>query len=133
MLALALRGEAKEDLLFHAHTCALSGEELAPSIARIAAGAYRTKRREDIRGSGYVVASLEAALWCYLHTDSYGDAVLCAANLGDDADTTAAICGQIAGATYGTEGIPEDWLDQLAKGQFIEDIVEQLFDLRESV
>ena len=133
MLALALRGDSKEDLLFRAHASVPPGEELAPSIAAIAAGAYRTKRREEIRGTGYVVASLEAALWCFLHTDSYRDAVLCAANLGNDADTTAAICGQIAGATYGSDGVPKEWLDQLAKGRFIEGIAEDLFELRESI
>lgn len=133
MLALALRGESKENLLFRAHSSVLSREELAPSIAEIAAGAYRTKRREEICGTGYVVASLGAALWCFFHTDSYSDAVLCAANLGDDADTTAAICGQIAGATYGVGGVPKGWLDQLAKGRFIEGIAAQLFEQRGSV
>ena len=133
MLALALRGESKEDLLFRSHSSVLSSEDLAPSIADIAAGAYRTKRREEIRGTGYVVASLEAALWCFLHTDNYRDAILCAANLGDDADTTAAICGQIAGATYEIGGVPKGWLDQLAMGRFIEGLAAQLFEQREAI
>lgn len=133
MLALALRGESNEDLLFRSHSSILPGQELTPSIADIAAGTYRTKRREEIRGTGYVVTSLEAALWCFLHTDSYSDAVLCAANLGDDADTTAAICGQIAGAAYGVDSIPNRWLAQLAKGRVIEGIAKQLFEQRESI
>lgn len=76
-----------------------------------------------IRGSGYVVQSLEAALWCFYHSDSYEAAILQAANLGNDADTTAAICGQIAGAYYGKFGIPEHWRKRLAKRFLIEDLV----------
>ncbi|MBO9879785.1 ADP-ribosylglycohydrolase family protein [Xanthomonas sp. D-109] len=63
----------------------------------------------QIRGTGYVVDALSAALWCFATTDNFADAVLRAANLGDDADTTAAICGQLAGAFYGVEGIPAAW------------------------
>jgi len=67
-----------------------------------------------------VVDSLEAALWCFHHTDSFEDAVLTAANLGDDADTTAAVCGQLAGAYYGIGGIPARWLQKLAARSMIE-------------
>ena len=70
------------------------------------AGAYRTKSRAEIRGTGYCVAALEAALWCIATTSSFEAAVLAAANLGDDADTTAAITGQLAGAHYGAGAIP---------------------------
>ena len=72
-----------------------------------------------MKGTGYVVDSLEAALWAFQSTDSFEAAVLAAANLGDDADTTAAICGQIAGAFYGERGIPGRWLDKLAMRDFI--------------
>ena len=84
------------------------------SIAAIMAGSWRGKARCDILSSGYVVHSLEAALWCVARTASYRDAVLLAANLGDDADTTAAIAGQLAGALYGLRAIPRDWLGRLA-------------------
>ncbi|WP_176720776.1 ADP-ribosylglycohydrolase family protein, partial [Pseudomonas sp. BIOMIG1BDMA] len=70
-------------------------------VATLARGSYLNKGREEIRGNGYCVDSLEAALWCFQHSDNYADAVLAAANLGDDADTTAAIVGQLAGAFYG--------------------------------
>ncbi|WP_338468158.1 ADP-ribosylglycohydrolase family protein [Novosphingobium sp. ZN18A2] len=66
--------------------------------------------RDDIQSSGYVAHSLEAALWCVGRTGTFADAVLLAANLGDDADTTAAITGQLAGALYGLSGIPAHWL-----------------------
>jgi ADP-ribosyl-[dinitrogen reductase] hydrolase len=72
-----------------------------------------------VKGTGYVVESLEAALWAFHTTDSFEAAVLAAANLGDDADTTAAICGQIAGAFYGELGIPARWLDKLAMRDLI--------------
>ncbi|MDR2637249.1 MAG: ADP-ribosylglycohydrolase family protein, partial [Zoogloeaceae bacterium] len=75
---------------------------------------YRTKTEEAIRGSGYVVESLEAALWAFARTESFAEAILMAANLGDDADTTAAVCGQVAGAYYGERGIPPHWLERLA-------------------
>ena len=85
----------------------------APKILDILRCTYRDKNEDQIQGSGYVVKSLEAALWCFLTTDSYSAAVLKAANLGDDADTTAAICGQEAGAYYGVSNIPRSWLDCL--------------------
>jgi ADP-ribosyl-[dinitrogen reductase] hydrolase len=74
----------------------------------------------------YVVDSLEAALWCFHITDSFKDAVLTAANLGDDADTTAAITGQIAGAYYGEAGIPQHWLNKVVMAKEIGEMAEQL-------
>lgn len=68
----------------------------------------------DIRSGGFVIDTLEAALWCFLTTDNYKDAVLKAVNLGDDADTTGAVTGALAGLAYGLESIPQEWLDQLA-------------------
>lgn len=99
----------------------------APSIARIAAGDYLQKSWDQLRGSGYVVACLEAALWCFAHTESFHDAILAAANLGDDADTTAAVCGQIAGAYYGDSGIPSIWLDKLYWRTEISDLADRLY------
>jgi sugar phosphate isomerase/epimerase len=91
-------------------------DELVPfaKIQAIANGEYREKSAQQIRGNGYVVDTLEAALWCFWTNDTFSEAVLMAANLGDDADTTAAICGQIAGAYYGQAGIPVPWLDKLS-------------------
>lgn len=86
----------------------------SPKIVAIARGEYLGKQEGQIRGSGYVVECLEAALWCFMRTDRFDDAVLMAANLGDDADTTAAVCGQIAGAFYGEAAIPARWLQKLA-------------------
>lgn len=78
-------------------------------IQAIARGDYHARSEREIVGSGYVVESLEAALWCVHTTDGFEGAVRAAANLGDDADTTAAIAGQIAGALYGHAAIPARW------------------------
>ncbi len=99
----------------------------AGAIASIMAGSWRGKHRKDINASGYVAHSLEAALWCVGRTGSFEEAVLLAANLGQDADTTAAIAGQLAGALYGLTGIPERWLDKLAWMERIADRAGVLF------
>ena len=85
----------------------------SPQIQQIAQGSYLHKSRDQIEGSGYVVKSLEAALWCVAQHDDFRSVVLEAANLGDDADTTAAIAGQLAGALWGVSGIPPEWLARL--------------------
>lgn len=80
-----------------------------------------------IRSSGYVVDTLEAAVWCLLTTDSYKDCVLKAVNLGSDTDTVAAISGGLAGALYGYEAIPQEWLEALIKREYIEDMCERAY------
>jgi len=78
--------------------------------------------REDIKSSGYVVDTLEAAFWCLLNTDSYCDCVLTAVNLGEDTDTIAAVAGGLAGIIYGCggkKGIPEKWIEQIARKDWI--------------
>lgn len=92
-------------------------ENLVGGIPSIVAGSWRGRNRDAISSSGYVAHSLEAALWCVGRTGNFRDAVLLAANLGDDADTTAAITGQLAGALYGASGIPLEWRQRLAWGE----------------
>ena len=94
----------------------------AGRLTDVQQGGFTQKSRAEIKGSGYVVDSLEAALWCLFTTDSFKDAVLMAANLGDDADTTAAVCGQLAGAFYGKSAIPASWLAKLALPQTLDSI-----------
>lgn len=77
--------------------------------------------------SGYVVHSLQAALWAVARTTDFRAAVLLAANLREDADTTAAIAGQLAGALYGASGIPAAWLDRLAWRARIEEAAAALY------
>jgi len=100
--------------------------DYAETIAPIMAGGWRALTRETVGSSGYVAHSLAAALWCVERTENYHDAVLLAANLGDDADTTAAIAGQLAGALYGASGIPEKWIARLAWSDAIRATAERL-------
>ena len=126
ILLAALAGADKSAVLFGPHTGLAEGASLGPKLQAIAAGAYRSKDAGLIRGSGYVVDSLEAALWSFWRTDNFRDAILTAVNLGDDADTTAAVCGQVAGAFYGEAGIPGHWRKQLVMGQEIRTLADQL-------
>ena len=114
LLHRAITGEGRDAVL------APYAVEAEPAIAAILGGSWRGKRRQDIASSGYVAHSLEAALWAVAETGGFRDAVLLAANLGDDADTTAAITGQLAGALYGRSSIPAEWLDKLAWRERIE-------------
>jgi ADP-ribosyl-[dinitrogen reductase] hydrolase len=100
----------------------------AGKIGEIMAGSWRGKHRDDIRSSGYVAHSLEAALWCIGRTGCFHDAVVLAANLGDDADTTAAITGQLAGALYGFGCIPDEWVKQLAWSERIVETTRKVFE-----
>jgi ADP-ribosyl-[dinitrogen reductase] hydrolase len=122
MLLRALDGASKDEILKH-HDLPESG---SASVKAIAAGSYLRKSEDDIRGSGYVIDSLEAALWCFAHTSSFEEAILRAANLGQDADTTAAICGQIAGAHYGVTGIPARWIEWLVMSGEIRELAKRL-------
>ena len=78
----------------------------------------------DIRSTGYVIDSLEAAVWSIMTTDSFRDCLLRAVNLGDDADTVGAIAGGLAGLYYGYEGIPFEWKHVIQRRQWIEDLCE---------
>jgi len=123
MLFSALDGiSSKEDILLRHGLDSL----ISSGLQAIAAGDYLNKSEDQIFGTGYVVPSLEAALWCFYRADSFREAVLLAANLGQDADTTAAICGQLAGAFYGQSGIPGGWRKKLALHDEICTLADQL-------
>ncbi len=127
----ALRGESKE-MLLSAFYCPVANywreAPLAPEIAEIAAGSFKERNPPEIRGSGYVVKSLEAALWAFFHSDNFRSGCLLAANLGNDADTTAAVYGQLAGAFYSEQNIPAHWRARLAQRQLIESLANRLFE-----
>ena len=93
---------------------------LHPMIQEIAQGSFRQKQPPAIQGSGWVVKSLEASLWAFHDADTFEEAVLKAVNLGDDADTTGAICGQLAGAYWGESGISESLRAGLARMDMLE-------------
>lgn len=131
LLLAALQGWSSRDLCT-AHWRELpglsSGPELAPAIETVMAGSYRHRQPPEIRGTGYVVQSLEAALWAFFHGGDFRTGALLAANLGDDADTTAAIFGQLAGACYGEAGIPETWRQRITQADFITRLADALLD-----
>lgn len=101
-------------------------EEEKKHFTRVLSGAIQKIGQHEIRSSGYVIHTLEASIWCLLNTWSYKDAVLKAANLGDDSDTTAAVTGGLAGLLYGWRAIPEEWLAVLARRAEIEKLGKRL-------
>ena len=94
--------------------------DYAHGVSNILGGSWRGKHRDQVQSSGFVLHSFEAALWSIGRTGDFRSAILTAANLGGDADTTAAIAGQLAGALYGASGIPDEWLEKLAWKEQIE-------------
>ena len=129
LLAALLNGESKETVLsplFHPTTGTWSESDLCVEIALVASGSFKTKHPPSICGSGYVVQSLEAALWAFYHTNNFRDGSLLAVNLGDDADTTGAVYGQLAGAFHGIEGIPANWRAKISHLDLIDDFATQL-------
>ena len=129
LLVGAVRGESKEKLLSPGYAPAeglWDGEPLCAEIEEIASGSFKCREPPEIVGSGYVVKALEAALWAFFKADDFEEGCLLAVNLGDDADTTAAIYGQLAGAYYGFAGIPRHWRGRLAKGKLILKFAEEL-------
>ncbi|MEI7733526.1 MAG: ADP-ribosylglycohydrolase family protein [Verrucomicrobiota bacterium] len=132
LLVAAVNGVSKE-VLMSSNFSPVPGlweqSPLHPKIAAIAEGSFKRRNPPDIRGTGYVVQSLEAALWAFWNSDNFHDGCLKAVNLGDDADTTGAVYGQIGGAYYGESGIPEEWREKLAKRQTIEELADRLFAL----
>ena len=133
MLAKALAGADKDAILSVSGESTGDESELSPAILSLANQEYKDKARAEIISSGYVVASLEAALWCFSRSDSFREAVLLSANLGGDADTTSAICGQLAGAYYGIQNIPIDWLQVLTMREKIQMMADALWDLSKRV
>lgn len=93
---------------------------------RIIEDDIREYEEDEIFSSGYVLHSIEAALWCFMKNDTYSEIVLAAVNLGEDTDTTAAIAGGLAGLFYGSENIPKTWLDNLAQRERLENICDRL-------
>jgi ADP-ribosyl-[dinitrogen reductase] hydrolase len=121
LLAGLIAGEDKS-LIFN-----VSYQPKTPAIAALKSGEFIFKSYNELIGSGYVVESLEASLWCFYYHHSYDECVLAAANLGNDADTTAAITGQLAGAFYGYAGIKKAWCEALHWHDDIVNLATQLF------
>ena len=132
LLVGALSGVDKETLLSARYSPVDGLWEESPlslRIAEIADGSFKARQPPDIKGTGYVVDTLEAVLWAFHHTEGFREGALRVANLGCDADTTAAIYGQIAGAHYGVEFIPSEWRERLTMSSEITAMADSLLDL----
>lgn len=128
----AIQGVSKDELLSERYAPVEDYWErhpLAPEIDKIACGSFKKRTPPTIRGTGYVVNSLEAALWAFHSSSSFREGCLLAVNLGDDADTTGAVYGQLAGAFYGDGAIPPEWRQCIAKRNLIENFADSLHAL----
>ena len=129
----ALKGASKSELLSPQYAPSPQYWSSAPLhvvIAAIADGSFKRKAPPDIRGTGYAADSLEAALWAFHNSSDFRTGCLLATNLGNDADTTAAVFGQLAGAFYGESGIPMEWRERLTKKDLIDQFAEALLPRR---
>ena len=135
LLVGALTGVDKETLLSPGYSPVQGlwqSRPLAEKIAAIAGGSFKSKTEDQVSSTGYVVHTLEAALWAFYHTQSFRDGAVKVVNLGDDADTTGAVYGQIAGAYYGVDDIPEHWRDLIAMNTDILSWADTLYNLATS-
>jgi ADP-ribosylglycohydrolase len=122
-----IHGATKDEVLSpRYHPAGGNWDDLHPLILEISDGSFKQRNPPEIRGSGYVVQSLEAALWAFYHAENFKHGALLAVNLGEDADTTGAIYGQLAGAFHGRSGIPSEWIKRLARLPLIEELTDYL-------
>ncbi|QDA31333.1 ADP-ribosylglycohydrolase [Thermococcus indicus] len=95
---------------------------------RVLSGRIHKVERSEIRGSGYVVHTLEASLWAFLRNEGFADAVKEVVSLGEDADTTGAVTGGLAGTYYGIDSIPKEWLEKIEAGEYVRKIIDEFVD-----
>jgi ADP-ribosylglycohydrolase len=131
VLAALIHGEDRDEVLspeWRPLQRLNNSKPLHPLIEEVALGSYRHKQPPEIKGTGWVVMSLEASLWAFHAADTFEEAVLQAVNLGDDADTTGAICGQLAGAFWGESNIPGPLRSGLARMEMLENALAGIID-----
>jgi ADP-ribosylglycohydrolase len=130
LAAAASPADAYEAAMAEARACMdglpVSLKAEAGAYARVLDGSLAKAPAASIRGSGYVVHCLEASLWCLLSTKDFSTCVLAAVNLGEDADTTGAVAGALAGFAYGRGGIPAEWATRIARASEIEELAAKL-------
>lgn len=127
LMVNALKGTLKRYLFFSEEEEWVYGP-MEKEIHEIRQGSFKRRRPPEIKGTGYVVKSLEAALWAFWNSKNFRDGCLLAANLGDDADTTAAIYGQLAGAYYGESKIPQEWREKITMHDEIIEMADQIYE-----
>ena len=126
----ALAGESKENLLsgrFEPARDIWERNKLAPEVDAVARDSFKRAEPPEIKATGTAVKTLEAALWAFNKATSFKEGCLLAVNLGDDSDTVGAVYGQLAGAYYGVEEIPAEWIVGLSKVEIIEKLAKDLF------
>jgi ADP-ribosyl-[dinitrogen reductase] hydrolase len=101
---------------------------LHKTLEPIVNGEFMTKSEDEIYSTGYSIDSLEASMWSFYHTNSFEEAILKAVNLGDDTDTVGAITGQISGAYYSYDSIPEKWVKGLSQYELIKSVTHKLIN-----
>jgi len=132
LLTQAINNKSKEELCsplvgLDSETFEELLADSSPQVMDIINGSYKTKSEEEISSSGFVISTLEAALWAFYTTNNFKEGALKAVNLGRDADTVGAVYGQIAGAFYGFGGIPSPWVKKLTKLDTIVTLFERIF------
>lgn len=134
----ALQGATKEELLSSEKLYVPAGlptdywtaettVPLDPAVTAVMSGSYKNQNPPEIKASGFVIKTLEAALWAFYHTNSFEEGACKAVNLGDDADTVGAIYGELAGAYYGINAIPNEWKEKCSFQSLVQTIVDEIF------
>ena len=131
MIVKAVQKREKEFILEYDQKL-WTDKSLEKSIHIVAQGSFKEKNLSEIKGTLNISESIEASLWAFNHSSSFAEGALMAVNMGDDADTTAAIFGQLAGAFYGYEAIPIDWRSKLLEKELIEFIANKLYEFRKN-
>ena len=131
VIAALINGTSKEDVLskewVHYKTL-VAKNELTPDVLAVTEGSFKVKQPPEIFSKGYVVATLEVALWAFYTTNSFEDAIKASIATGWDTDTNACVTGQIAGAYYGESKIPQRWKDGLSKKETVEEYLNKLLE-----
>ena len=128
----ALYGVTKEQILSPSYSPSDGYWEKYPiksTIVDVMGGNYLKLNPPEIKGSGYVLKTLEVALWAFYHSSTFEEGCLMAVNLGNDSDTTGAVYGQLAGVYYGEQAIPARWREKLAHKDIITEMADKLFKL----
>lgn len=128
MIQRFLNGDTKENVVDNISGIFKASGNLPDSLWPIVSGHYKTKTNKEIRASGYVIHTLEAALWAFYNSDNFRDGAILAVNLCEDADTTGAVYGQIAGSWYGLDGIPSQWVNTIYHSNLIVDTANMLHE-----
>lgn len=128
----ALKGEEKSTLInqpYRSHNQIWFNNQLEQDVYDLATGYYKTKERKVLSSTGYVIDTLECALWAFANSDTFEEGAILAVNLGGDTDTIGAVYGQLAGAFYGVDNIPKKWVDNVYKSSHIQEIAKKLYEI----